>query len=402
MISIKPLRHKQTLVIAAAVLLSFLFAIASIIITNIPAPAAPLVQRNGVLALPLTGACPVPAIPSAQISLYIDNLDTGLHPLRCDSVGKTLDFALAPSLVTQPSNINKLAWDHVFGNALSKPAQQYDTVSDAAPAAASGPGSAAALANTAAATAPGEPANGTAATATGYINIVSYAASTATTGLANGSISILVLNQTRNFAGSWMVVILWIVIVVAASQSGLLKDRGVTRTGTNTPTYSLSCVQMAWWFGIVGSAYIFLWLTTGDLPVINNTELWLMGISGGTRIATAGVDASQGSSTSNSSNFFSDILTDGTGTAVHRLQMLVMSVITGIVFIAYVRCHLAMPDFDDSTLLVLGISAGTYTGLKMTENNTATTPAAAAAAPAPAAAVSDDGKSAYSTDTAQP
>ena len=52
---------------------------------------------------------------------------------------------------------------------------------------------------------------------------------------------------------------------------------------------------------------------------------------------------------------------------LHRLQMLVWTVILGIVFVLKVLSNLAMPEFDATLLALMGISSGTYLGFKFPE-----------------------------------
>jgi len=66
--------------------------------------------------------------------------------------------------------------------------------------------------------------------------------------------------------------------------------------------------------------------------------------------------------------FFHDLLSDVNGITIQRFQMLVMTVALGIMFLVRVATRLTMPEFDASLLALLGISAGTYIGLKIPED----------------------------------
>jgi hypothetical protein len=70
-------------------------------------------------------------------------------------------------------------------------------------------------------------------------------------------------------------------------------------------------------------------------------------------------------------HFLTDILSDADGVSFHRFQMAAWTLVLGIVFVKGVYENLAMPDFDTTLLGLLGLSAGTYLGLKVPE---ATTP----------------------------
>jgi hypothetical protein len=68
-----------------------------------------------------------------------------------------------------------------------------------------------------------------------------------------------------------------------------------------------------------------------------------------------------------SGNFLKDILSDATGVTLHRFQMLVWTVVLGIVFALQVYRNLAMMDFSPELLALQGISGGTYLGFKVPE-----------------------------------
>ena len=57
----------------------------------------------------------------------------------------------------------------------------------------------------------------------------------------------------------------------------------------------------------------------------------------------------------------------GRGVSFHRFQIAAWTIVLGIIFVTQVYKVLAMPDFNGSLLALLGISAGTYIGLKIPE-----------------------------------
>jgi hypothetical protein len=69
-----------------------------------------------------------------------------------------------------------------------------------------------------------------------------------------------------------------------------------------------------------------------------------------------------------------DILSDANGVSFHRFQVAAWTLVLGIIFLIKVWELLAMPDFNGSLLALLGISAGTYLGLKIPEPTTPTKP----------------------------
>ena len=66
-------------------------------------------------------------------------------------------------------------------------------------------------------------------------------------------------------------------------------------------------------------------------------------------------------------HFIKDILSDANGINFHRFQIAVWTLVLAIIFIKDVYENLAMPTFNATLLGLLGLSAGTYLGLKIPE-----------------------------------
>ena len=84
-----------------------------------------------------------------------------------------------------------------------------------------------------------------------------------------------------------------------------------------------------------------------------------------------------------------DILSDANGISFHRFQIASWTLVLSIIFVVDVWQNLAMPTFNTTLMGMLGLSAGTYLGLKIPEPTTPTTappaaPVAKTAAVAPA------------------
>lgn len=71
-----------------------------------------------------------------------------------------------------------------------------------------------------------------------------------------------------------------------------------------------------------------------------------------------------------SQGFFKDILSDANGITFHRFQLLVWTFVLGFIFCASVYRSLAMPQFSDTLLALMGITSGTYIGFKFPEQHT--------------------------------
>jgi hypothetical protein len=215
-------------------------------------------------------------------------------------------------------------------------------------------------------------------------------------------------------------------ILYLAARSNLLRDNPTSTLNANANyPVSLGRVQMAWWFYLVIAAYLYLWLLTGQSSTPTGSVLTLIGISTATGFAgaiidrqktsdavtaraeldvqqttlhnriteieaahpTAGSDLERELSSkrdqlqesrariaktpavqpSTSGGWLKDLFCDGDGVSFHRFQIIVWSIVLGIVFINAVHRDLAMPDFDAALLGLMGISSGAYVGFKFPE-----------------------------------
>lgn len=207
---------------------------------------------------------------------------------------------------------------------------------------------------------------------------------------------------------------LFIVLVVGffkiARNSTILRDPVLD---TDTPNvlgaYSLSKVQGAWWFFIIVASYLLIGIVTGDFSnSITSTALILLGIGAGTVVGSAAIDASKleqrkaelvaekkvlatakaaanaddekksqakidALSGKSTGDFLKDILSDGNGVNFHRFQLAAWTLVLSIIFIKEVYIDLAMPTFNQTLMGLIGLSAGTYLGLKIPEPTKPTT-----------------------------
>lgn len=164
--------------------------------------------------------------------------------------------------------------------------------------------------------------------------------------------------------------------------------------------YSLSKLQGAWWFFVILAMYLLIGIVTGDFSnSINSTALILLGIGAGTVMGSAAIDASKieqrkadltaakaqraglaagaagiaavdakiDALNGRSVNLLVDILSDGNGVNFHRFQLAAWTLVLSIIFIFQAYSDLAMPIFNQTLMGLLGLSAGTYLGLKIPE-----------------------------------
>jgi hypothetical protein len=189
--------------------------------------------------------------------------------------------------------------------------------------------------------------------------------------------------------------LVFVIIASCDQKYKMLRDVGF---GSPRP-YSYARVQMAWWTLIIFTAFISIYLTTGQIPDLRSSSLYLMGISTATTASSTLVDQSDRNKSSltgitlaqdqNGDNFFLDILSDKNEVTIHRLQAVVLNAIYGVWFmqqVIFALHHLPdhvtkdvintiMPDIQSNDLALLGISAGAFVGLKALENKQPDLPA---------------------------
>lgn len=209
--------------------------------------------------------------------------------------------------------------------------------------------------------------------------------------------------------------------------SNIIRDAGPEPT-TGRKTFSLGRTQMAFWFFIVLGSYLLIWLVTRDRDVMPVEVLALLGISATTALSAVAIDSGKMSgvkadrdaakgqqvvldevttrlqpkvndntatpaeilelqknkadslllaervhniekllAVAPSKGFVRDILQDADGVGLHRFQVVVWTIVLGIVFIWSVANTLAMPVFSATLLALLGMSGATYVGFKFQE-----------------------------------
>lgn len=174
--------------------------------------------------------------------------------------------------------------------------------------------------------------------------------------------------------------------------------------------FSLGKSQMAFWGWLIVLCFLGVFVVTGAMEKIPDQVLVLLGISGATGLGAVLIGAGKAPPQVRKAaleaqadaralspeeqgkldklrqvvqrdqaraasppprptlrQFFSEICDDGSGLSVHRLQVVVWTVVLGGVFVWNVAQLMSMPQFPDTLLLLLGISNGTYLGFKIPE-----------------------------------
>lgn len=292
-------------------------------------PAAVGVGDVLAIAAPTMVDCP---LDSEKVVLLLDGLDSGLKPIGCDPQRKTISFRLQPSDAKAPFDAT---WSKVLGRPWdaeregSWPAQRIRPVD---------------------------------------VTLTRFKSDgSSPTVLFSGE------RRLRLISSTWPVAAVFLFGTIAAlvylgRRSGMLRDANSTAEARLRP-YSLSRLQMAWWFALVLVAYVMLLVSTMDWPLLSGAVLALLGISGAAGVASAGIDNDPSRAMPPTAGFWRDILTDAKGITLARFQMFVWNVVIGVFFLYEAICNLRIPELDVTTLGLLGLSAGAYVGLKVPETH---------------------------------
>lgn len=199
----------------------------------------------------------------------------------------------------------------------------------------------------------------------------------------------------------------------------LLKSSTALRETLNG-RYSLGKSQMAFWGLFLALAFSAIWCCIGTIERVPEQLLILLGISGATGLSSILIgkkkaniqsrgnidgailqkeydslkqlkESSPDSFTENnqirleelailftslamtfpgqaSRGFWADISSDDKGLSFYRLQVIIWTIILGIIFIESVMQTASMPVFPENLLTLMGISNGIYLGFKFPEN----------------------------------
>jgi hypothetical protein len=266
-----------------------------------------------------------------RLALFVNDMDTGLRAVGCGDGDKpTASFALHHQGAARTSaEVDRVVWDTILGNPLETTRQPREL---------------------------------------GYDVRWLKDDKTVQQLASPGSIFSFYIFEWWSPTAVAVVVLVWGLLIYLARHSALLRDAAAKGASLETRTFSLAKTQLAWWFAIIFAAFVFLWLVTGELPTLSGQALALLGISSATTMASVGISADRATAPGESGVFFRDLLSDANGITIQRFQMLVMTIALGLMFLIHVATRLTMPEFDASLLTLLGISVGTYVGLKIPED----------------------------------
>ena len=184
-------------------------------------------------------------------------------------------------------------------------------------------------------------------------------------------VPLTVIPRTWGLVSLLVVVFTLAVFVYLARTTNLIRDPSSTIEPRNARPYSLGRAQMAFWFLLIFVCYVSLWLVTGDYDTIGHSQFALALISSltavGSRVVSIGPPEGVDDAPRRSKGFFIDLLSDSNGVRFHRFQLCAWTLLLGLIFAAIVYDDLVMPNFGDSLLALVGISATAHVGFTYLE-----------------------------------
>lgn len=184
-------------------------------------------------------------------------------------------------------------------------------------------------------------------------------------------VPLTIIPRTWGLVSLLVVVFTLAVFIYLAQTTNLIRDPTSTIEPRTARPYSLGRAQMAFWFLLIFVCYVSLWLVTGDYDTIGHSQFVLALISCltavGSRVVSIRPTESIEDAPQRSKGFFIDLLSDSNGVRIHRFQLCAWTLVLGLIFAAIVYDDLVMPNFGDSLLALVGISATAHVGFTYLE-----------------------------------
>lgn len=160
-----------------------------------------------------------------------------------------------------------------------------------------------------------------------------------------------------------LIVVMVILIVILVKKFEILKEAsGIAKA------YSLSSLQLIIWSSVIVVSIVFLSVATGSMPSITNTTLVLLGLAAVTKAAANGIGTPAGIKGQATLTGFKGLMSTDGKVKIHRLQFLAFTFLYCGIFLFHVFSSLKLPEFDQNAWILMGISSGTYGGLKTQES----------------------------------
>jgi hypothetical protein len=109
----------------------------------------------------------------------------------------------------------------------------------------------------------------------------------------NYQFALIIVRKVRFWLGMSIVVIAFVIFVWLARKTEIIRDCSGSKRPDNNWPYSLARAQMAFWFFLVIASFFFLWTVIGSMNTLTSSILALIGISAGTALGAALIDATK-------------------------------------------------------------------------------------------------------------
>jgi hypothetical protein len=209
---------------------------------------------------------------------------------------------------------------------------------------------------------------------------LSYNSNTFETDVTNFKLS---NNSNKSFLyGVITFVLIILLFIIIIHKTNILR-----LSGKGSP-FSLAQSQLAWWSIIIFVSIFYIWFVTGTLPELSNSILILLGISasttGGSKYIGSFLNKTGETTTFQSEGFIEDIISDDDSSNIHRVQLVICTLLMGFFFLIKVLSTRTFYEFPDTYLYLTGLSSGAYVFLKLSESKPTTRPDSEATGEAPA------------------
>lgn len=173
-------------------------------------------------------------------------------------------------------------------------------------------------------------------------------------------------------AGPVLVAVTGLLLLIAAGRSWLLRapvplayaaDGGQLPVAEAAPPYSLARAQLAWWSFLGLGGALLNGCLTGGLPALPAGTLALLGVSAGTAALAAlapARPAPPGHEPAQSRGWLADLLSDGRGLALYRVQFVVTTLAVGGSLVGTLYATGGLPDWSPGPAILLAFSSLAY------------------------------------------
>lgn len=110
-------------------------------------------------------------------------------------------------------------------------------------------------------------------------------------GLNNNPLTLTVISPVYGVVSLVVVLLTAVLLIGLARKTNLIRKPGGSPVPGKLAPYDLGRAQMAFWFFLIYASYLTIWLITDALDTITPALLGLMGISAGTALGEAMIDA---------------------------------------------------------------------------------------------------------------